>query len=129
MQPMTYAEMREIWALQMMCEELSHHMLEIMLEREMLDDTNSIHLSESEWTSPRRGHEDADMYDVLVDLHDEIWEAFSDDDDDTSSTDSTDEPLTVRDGSVRDISVDDSLSEEIDGKNTEDPDDKVTSQT
>jgi hypothetical protein len=133
MTPITYDEMREIWALELMGAECSYKMVDMMLERESMDDMIDMHLSESEWKRWRRGHEDADMYDVLMEPYDDIWyessdDEFSDDDGGTSCTYSTDEPLTLRDGSVRDISVDDSLSEEGEGKSTEEPDDEVASQ-
>eukprot|EP00972_Heterocapsa_arctica_P068167 10065858-Heterocapsa_arctica.AAC.1 len=59
-----------------------------------------------------------------MDHYDETWDDFSDDDfsdddADTSSAESTDEPLTLRDGSVRDISVDGSLSEDGEGASTD----------
>jgi hypothetical protein len=133
MQPITYKEMREIFALETMSANCSHLMIDIMREREIVDEMIRLHSAPaSVWNRARRRYEDVDMFDVFMDPCDE-WDvfsddSFSDDDGDTSCTESTDEPLTLRDGSVRDISVADSMSEAGDGKSTEEPDDEVASQ-
>jgi hypothetical protein len=121
--PITYDEWRELWALERMQ----------LLEREWIDDMIYMLLSRFEGNCARRMHEDVDIYDVIMDSANDIWDEFSDDefsedDGDSIYTESTKDPLTFRYCSVRDFSVDDNLSEEGMGNSTEEPDEEVAPQ-